>query len=258
MLTLSPIPVLEDNYVWVLEQAGVASAAVVDPGDGVAALAALDRRDLDPCAVLLTHHHADHVGGVDEIIERHEIAVHGPALESIQGVNHPVSDAHVVRVAEIDLELTVIEVPGHTAGHVAYLGPGFVLTGDTLFTGGCGRVFEGTPSQMYGSLQRLAELPPSTGVYCAHEYTVANLRFAGQVEPHNQALQRRLAAAEKLRTLDQSTVPSTIGEELQTNPFLRCHVPEVKAAAEANVGTRLSDEVEVFAAVRAWKDGWRG
>jgi hydroxyacylglutathione hydrolase len=258
MLTLSPIPVLEDNYVWVLEQAGVASAAVVDPGDGVAALAALDRRELDPCAVLLTHHHADHVGGVDEIIERHEIAVYGPALEAIQGVNHPVSDAHVVRITEIDVELTVIEVPGHTAGHVAYLGPGFALTGDTLFTGGCGRVFEGTPSQMYGSLQRLAELPPSTGVYCAHEYTVANLRFARQVEPHNQAVQRRLAAAEELRTLDQSTVPSTIGEELQTNPFLRCRVPEVKAAAEANVGTRLSDEVEVFAAVRAWKDGWRG
>jgi hydroxyacylglutathione hydrolase len=258
MLTLCPIPVLDDNYVWVLQLPGVASVAIVDPGDGVATLAALERRELEPCAVLLTHHHADHVGGVDEIIERHEVEVYGPALESIQSVNRPVSDTHVVRIPELDLELTVIDVPGHTAGHVAYLGPGFVLSGDTLFTGGCGRVFEGTPGQMYGSLQRLAGLPPSTGVYCAHEYTVANLRFALQVEPENQALQRRLASAEDLRTEDQPTVPSTIGEELQTNPFLRCHVAEVRAAAEANVGARLSDEVEVFAAVRAWKDGWRG
>jgi hydroxyacylglutathione hydrolase len=258
MLTLWPISVLDDNYVWVLEQEGVAGVAIVDPGDGVATLAALERRDLEPCAVLLTHHHADHVGGVDEIIEQHEIAVHGPALESIQPVNHPVSDREVVRIEELELDLTAIHVPGHTAGHVAYLGPGFVLSGDTLFTGGCGRVFEGTPSQMYGSLQRLAGLDPSTGVYCAHEYTVANLRFACQVEPANEALRRRLASAEDLRAEDQPTVPSTIGEELQTNPFLRCHVPEVRAAAEANVGTRLGDEAEVFAAVRAWKDGWRG
>ncbi len=258
MVTLWPIPVFDDNYVWVLEKEGVASVAIIDPGDGVATLAALERRVLEPCAVLLTHHHADHVGGVDEIIDRYEVEVYGPAREAIQAVNRPVSDLDVVRIAKIGIELTAIDVPGHTAGHVAYLGPGLVLPGDTLFTGGCGRVFEGTPSQMFNSLQRLAELPPDTGVYCAHEYTLANLRFACQVEPGNEDLQRRLASAEARRAEDQPTVPSTIGEELRTNPFLRCDVPEVRAAAEAHAGTQLGSEAEVFAAVRAWKDGWRG
>ena len=258
MLTLWPIPVFDDNYVWVLEDQGAAGVAIIDPGDGIATLAALDRRDLAPCAVLLTHHHADHVGGVDEIVERREVPVYGPASESIHGVDHPVSDHDAVRIPEIGLELTVIDFPGHTAGHVAYLGPGFVLSGDALFTGGCGRVFEGTPQQMYGSLQRLAGLAPHTGVYCAHEYTVANLRFACQVEPGNEKLRRRLASAEALRSEDRPTVPSTIGEELETNPFLRCGVPEVRAAAEAHAGIELATEHEVFAAVRAWKDGWRG
>jgi hydroxyacylglutathione hydrolase len=258
MLTLWPIPVFEDNYVWVLEKAGVPKVAIVDPGDGIATLAGLDRRQLEPCAVLVTHHHADHIGGVDEIVERYEVPVYGPALESIQSVTNPVSDGDAVRIAELALELTVIEVPGHTAGHVAYCGPEFVLSGDTLFTGGCGRVFEGTPSQMYRSLRRLAELPPSTSVYCAHEYTVTNLRFARQVEPGNQALQRRLESAERLRTEDRPTVPSTIDEELKTNPFLRSHVPEVRTAAETHAGRELTDEAEVFATVRAWKDGWRG
>lgn len=258
MLTLWPIPVFEDNYVWVLEQDGVAGVAMVDPGDGVATLAALDRRELQPSAVLLTHHHADHVGGVDEIVERNEVPVYGPETESIQGVTHPVSDGQSVRIPELRIELTVMDVPGHTAGHIAYVGPDFVLCGDTLFTGGCGRVFEGTPSQMYGSLQRLAALPPRTGVYCAHEYTLANLRFACQVEPGNQVLQQRLTSAEDKRSQDQPTVPSTLEEELRTNPFLRCHVPEVRAAAEANTGSPLADDVQVFAAVRAWKDGWKG
>jgi len=258
MVTLWPIPVFDDNYVWVLEKTGVRWVAIVDPGDGIAALAGIERRELEPCAVIVTHHHADHIGGLDEILERHDIAVYGPATEAIQAVTHPVSDRDIVRIKTLDLELSVVEVPGHTAGHVAYLGPGFVLSGDTLFAGGCGRVFEGTPRQMYGSLQRLAGLPPATNVYCAHEYTVANLRFARQVEPGNQSLQQRLASAERRRAEERPTVPSSLDEELQTNPFLRCHVPEVRAAAETKAGRQLADEAEVFAAVRAWKDGWRG
>ena len=258
MVKLWPIPVFSDNYIWILQTDSSSTATVVDPGDGLAVLAAFDRRGLEPNAVLLTHHHADHVGGVDELCERYQIPVFGPARESIKEVDRPVSDADTVAIPELGLELEVIEVPGHTAGHVAYAGPGFVLCGDTLFAGGCGRVFEGTPEQMFDSLSRLVALGPDTTIYCAHEYTVANLRFAAEVEPQNDELHQRLAAALELREQDQPTVPSILADELRTNPFLRCGEPSVREAAERFAGTTLGSEVEVFATVRAWKDGWQG
>jgi len=250
--------VFSDNYVWVLQNEQDPRVAIVDPGDGVAVVGALDLKQLTPAAVLLTHHHADHVGGVDEIVEQRNLPVFGPASESIPDVDRPMSDGDTVPIPEIGIELAVIDVPGHTAGHVAYLGEGFTLCGDTLFAGGCGRIFEGTTQQMYDSLQRLAALDLDTAVYCAHEYTVANLRFALEVEPNNIGLQQRLAIADRLRADGEPTVPSTIGDELATNPFLRGHVSEVRAAAEEFSGRPLLAEVEVFAAVRTWKDGWRG
>ncbi len=257
MATIWPIPVFSDNYVWVLQGGSRATAVVVDPGDGLAVLSALSQRGLTPSAVLLTHHHADHVGGLDELRERFEVPVYGPAAEAIPGVDHPVTEGDRLPLDDVGLDLTVLEVPGHTAGHVAYLGPELVLCGDTLFAGGCGRLFGGTAAQMAVSLGRLAALSGSTRVYCAHEYTVANLRFAREVEPANQALAARLAAAEERRRRDEATVPSTIAEELRTNPFLRCREPSVRSAAEAHAGHPLADEVEVFAAVRSWKDGWQ-
>jgi hydroxyacylglutathione hydrolase len=258
MVNLWPIPVFSDNYVWVLQSDSDATAAVVDPGDGLAVLAAFERRGLEPNAVLLTHHHADHVGGVDELRERYQIPVFGPARESIKEVDRPVAETDTVPLPDLGIELEVIDVPGHTAGHVAYNGPGFVLCGDTLFAGGCGRVFEGTPEQMFASIGKLVALGADTAVYCAHEYTVNNLRFAAEVEPQNDELHQRLAAALELREKDEPTVPSSLAEELRTNPFLRCGQPSVRAAAERFAGTPLGTEVEVFATVRAWKDGWQG
>jgi hydroxyacylglutathione hydrolase len=257
MFEVWPIPVLDDNYIWVIERSGRDRVAVVDPGDGHAALAALAERGLVPCGVLVTHHHADHVGGVGELRSRHSLPVFGPTAEPIDGVDRPLDDGDRALLPELDLELEVLAVPGHTAGHLAYLGPGFLLCGDTLFAGGCGRLFEGTPEQMHRSLQRLARLDPGTLAYCAHEYTVNNLRFAAVVEPFNSALARRLDHALALRGRGLPTVPSSIADELATNPFLRCGEPAVRSAAERFAGAALASEVEVFAALRRFKDGWR-
>jgi hydroxyacylglutathione hydrolase len=258
MVDIWPIEVFSDNYVWVLQTDGVREVVVVDPGDGLATLAALETRDLIPTAILVTHHHADHIGGIDEIVEGRAVHVFGPASEKIQCVDRPVMEGDSVELPALDLTLSVLEVPGHTAGHVAYHAPGFVLSGDTLFAGGCGRVFEGTAEQMHGSVARFADMEADTRVFCAHEYTVSNLSFAAAVEPGNRELQRRLADAIALRGNDKPTVPSTIELEQRTNPFLRCRERTVVSAAEKHAGRRLSSEVEVFATVREWKDGWRG
>lgn len=256
MIHATPVSVLGDNYVWILNDDGSRKAVAVDPGDGQPVLQALQVRELELAAILLTHHHADHCSGVAELVRSTRVPVHGPARESIAGVDHPVREADRFEAGGISFE--VIEVPGHTAGHVAYLAEGLVLCGDTLFAGGCGRIFEGTPEQMWRSLGRLAALDPPISIHCAHEYTVANLRFAREVEPDNPDLLDRLAAAERLRADGEPTLPSTIAIELRTNPFLRSSEPTVVAAAERYLGRPPASEVEVFATIRRWKDGWRG
>lgn len=258
MQTIEAIPACFDNYIWMIGAPGRSAVAVADPGDAAPVLEILDERRLDLAAVLLTHHHADHVGGVGAILDRHQVPVFGPAREAIPGVDNPVQEDQVVALADLDLYLRIVEVPGHTSGHVAYVGPDFALVGDTVFAGGCGRVFEGTMDQMYGSLAKLAGLPPETAIYCAHEYTVANLRFALEVEPANATLAQRLEDALAARQAGRPTVPSVLADELATNPFLRCDQPAVRAAAERRAGRRLVSEAEVFAVLRGWKDGWRG
>lgn len=258
MVTMWPIPVFNDNYVWVLQVDDCDEVLVVDPGSGEPVMAALSQRDLRPAAVLVTHHHADHVGGVAPIVEGRKIPVYGPAGESIRLLSRPVRDADRIEFSVPAVALDVLDVPGHTAGHVAYVGDGFVFCGDTLFAGGCGRVFEGTPRQMLNSLNRLAELAPETSIYCAHEYTENNLRFATEVEPGNPELSRRLERIREQRARDLPTVPSTVDEELRTNPFLRCSEPGVIAAAERHAARAMADPVDVFATIRGWKDGWRG
>jgi hydroxyacylglutathione hydrolase len=258
MLQIWPVPVFSDNYVWILEREGNNRVAVVDPGDGPPVVAALESRGLEVSAVLLTHHHRDHIGGLSDLIDRFHPAVFGSPEDRIPGVDRPVGDGGTVTLDALDVDLEVVALPGHTAHHLGYVGPGFALVGDTLFAGGCGRVFEGTPEQMHGSLKRLAALEPETKAYCAHEYTVSNLGFAREVEPGNDAIAQRLAAAEAARAGEQPTVPSTIGYELETNPFLRCSEPAVVAAAETRAGRALEPGTEVFAVIREWKDGWSG
>jgi hydroxyacylglutathione hydrolase len=255
---LEPISAFADNYIWLISAPDAGVAIVVDPGEADPVLGALETRGLEVAAILVTHHHGDHVGGIGEILRQHRAPVFGPAWENISTVDHPVRGGDRIPFEKLGLELEVVDVPGHTAGHVAYLGPGFALVGDTLFAGGCGRVFEGTPEQMYASLLRLAALPRETAIYCAHEYTAANLRFAVEVEPTNTAIEERLTEVRAVRGEGRPTVPSTLTDELETNPYLRCREPAVVGAAEARVGRPLKGASDVFAVVRRWKDGWRG
>lgn len=242
----------DDNYIWLL-RAGK-HAAVVDPGDAAPVREVLARDSLSLVAILLTHHHGDHTGGVAALLAAHPVPVFGPAGEAIAGVTAPQREGDTVCLAELGLRFRVIDVPGHTRGHVAYFGHGALFCGDTLFGGGCGRLFEGSAAQMWNSLQKLGALPGDTRVYCAHEYTQSNLRFALAVEPGNAALRERAARVARLRATGQATVPSTIAEEQATNPFLRVAEAEVAASAARHSAARPSDDAEVFAALREWKN----
>lgn len=258
MLEVIPVPAFADNYLWLVR--GLADprrAAVVDPGDATAVSAALAARDLALDSILVTHHHGDHVGGVEELAQRHGAPVYGPAGEYIPAVTHPVRGGDHVALPRLGLAFDVLAVPGHTAGHVAYHGHDALFCGDTLFSGGCGRLFEGTPAQMLASLDALTALPDATRVYCAHEYTLANLRFALAVEHDNPDLVDYAEAAQRRRARDEPTLPTTIGLEKRINPFLRSRTAGVRAAAEARAGARLDSPVAVFAEIRRWKDGFR-
>jgi len=254
MRTVFPIRAFSDNYIWVIQRDGTNHCAVVDPGDAVPVLRELSARNLRLDAILTTHHHHDHVGGVEALLAHAEVPVYGPARERIPGCTMALADGDTVHLPTLDLTLSVLEVPGHTAGHIAYHDEDMLFCGDTLFAGGCGRLFEGTAQQMHASLGRLAALPDGIRVYCAHEYTLANLRFATRVDGHNSRLLERLEHVRKLREADRCTLPSTMGEERETNPFLRADDQNVKQAVEKILGKRLNTEVDVFAAVRALKD----
>lgn len=249
MLEISFIPAFKDNYIWLLRCGD--RAVVVDPGDAVPVLKRLQADGLKLEAIFVTHHHADHQGGVADLIEQWPVPVFGPAKESITGCTQRLSGGEGIEVLGQGFE--VLAVPGHTAGHIAYQMAGAVFCGDTLFGAGCGRLFEGTPAQMFESLATLAALSDDTLIYCAHEYTEANLRFAAAVEPDNAAIQRRMAGVGERRRVGLPTVPSTLAEEKATNPFLRCAEPAVVSAARRhNAGA--DDPVSVFAAIREWKN----
>lgn len=252
MLEVTSIPAFKDNYIWLLRNGK--QVIVVDPGDAHPVVRRLKSSELDLRAILITHHHADHQGGVEPLVEAYGVPVFGPANESITGCDHPVSGGDAFDL--LGTRFAVIEVPGHTAGHIAYSMEGAVFCGDTLFGAGCGRLFEGTPAQMADSLGKLAALPNETLVYCAHEYTESNLRFAREVEPENEAIARRAAAVARLRAIGKASVPSSIGEEKSTNPYLRCAEPAVIEAARRRNPRLGDDPVEVFATIREWKNNY--
>lgn len=252
MFDVIRIPAFKDNYIWLLRKG--AAAVVVDPGDAEPVRAFLEREGLRLAAILITHHHKDHQGGVAGLLNYAPAAdVFGPALESITGITRGLSGGERIPLSELGESMQVLAVPGHTLGHVAYYGAGCLFCGDTLFAGGCGRLFEGTPAQMHDSLALLGGLPNDTLVYCAHEYTEANLRFALAVEPGNGALVVRNDEVSKARASGRATVPSTLAIEKATNPFLRCREPEVVRCAQAH-GAAGVDPVSVFTALRAWKN----
>ncbi len=254
MLTVHRIPAFEDNYIWLIQAQGTNKVIVVDPGDASPVIQTLKAKNLDLIAILITHHHADHTAGITELTKDVSIPVYGPIHETIEGVTHPQSGTKPIAIDQDFPLFTVINTPGHTPGHISYLAEGKLFCGDTLFAAGCGRLLGGSAEQLHTSLKQLSKLPPSTEIYCAHEYTLANLRFAKAVEPENTQLQQRFEQTDKARQQQQATVPSLMQDELATNPFLRCELDTIKKATEKFSGHLLQNSQAVFSALRAWKD----
>ena len=257
MLKLIPIPAFADNYIWLLHDGK--HALVVDPGDAAPVLRVLQENALQLESILVTHHHADHTGGVDLLRDATEAKVFGPASESIPVPYSPLREGDVVEV--LGLNFQILDVPGHTAGHIAFFAPDMndlplLFCGDTLFSGGCGRLFEGTPEQMLASLRKLAALPAQTRVCCTHEYTLSNLRFALEVEPDNTDLVNYHAECITMRSNSLPTLPSSVAQELLINPFLRIQQPAVRVAAR-HFDADANDDISVFTAIRQWKNQFK-
>lgn len=256
MSTLIALPAFNDNYIWTLVGTG-ARAVLVDPGQAAPVHAAVAEHGLQPCAILLTHHHDDHIGAAAQLADDFGLPVFAPDDERIAAATHRIGEADTVALSEAGFRFEVMHLPGHTRSHLAYFGHGLALTGDTLFSLGCGRLFEGSPVQMLDSLQRLAALPPQTLICCGHEYTASNAAFAHVVEPDNTALDLRIRHVRRLREKQEATLPVSLQTELDTNPFLRCSQPAVQARVAAHIGAADLDELQTFTALRAWKDGFR-
>ncbi|MFO1435984.1 MAG: hydroxyacylglutathione hydrolase [Gammaproteobacteria bacterium] len=253
-MIVTPIRALRDNYVWMLQRPGGDVVTLVDPGEAAPVEAVLAAAGKRVAAILVTHHHHDHVGGIEQIARRHRARVIGPAMENIPARSFAVNDGDAFTIDELELELTAMHVPGHTLGAISYYGEGTAFTGDTLFTAGCGRLFEGTADQMFSSLERLKKLRRSTQIYCGHEYTLANLRFAAAVEPDNADIAMRLLQVEENERDGQPSVPAPLELELRTNPFLRTDQASVQRAAESQSGHALNGPAAVFAVLREWKN----
>lgn len=254
MINTEAIPILRDNYAWAIHDGN--AAVLVDPGEAEPILAWLGQRELCIAAILVTHHHADHIGGIASLL-RHgasRVPVYGRARGAVGTL--PVTEGVPLRLESPPLEFSVLETPGHTRDHVCFLGHGHLFCGDTLFSCGCGRLFEGTPAQMYASLMRLAALPDETRVCCAHEYTLANIAFALEAEPGNEQLRARHAGALAARKAGRPTLPVPLASERATNPFLRCDRPELALSVARHTGRAPTPGVATFAALRAWKDAF--
>lgn len=254
---IHPIPAFTDNYIWAILDSDSNNACVVDPGDAQAVMEYLGAHKLNLASIFITHHHPDHTGGLEQLTEQYQPLVYGPESSGIKGITDFVAEGSQVEL--FGQSFTVLEVPGHTLDHIAFYcdqvsQKPILFCGDTLFAAGCGRIFEGTPEVMYQSLNKLANLSSDTTVYCTHEYTMANLAFAQAAEPSNQKLIDRCARESAKREADQPTLPSSMELELATNPFLRCNEETLRKSAETQLGSAPKNEVEVFSALRGWKD----
>ncbi|MDF1644864.1 MAG: hydroxyacylglutathione hydrolase [Pseudomonadales bacterium] len=258
MFKVAPILAFTDNYIWLISNPDTKEAWVVDPGDAQPVLDKLAISGEELAGILITHHHPDHTGGIAKLLEHKNVPVYGPANDKIKEITNRVKEGDTVEAAGSSFK--VIEIPGHTLDHIAFVydnaeNPA-VFCGDTLFAGGCGRVFEGTAEQMHGSLSKLAALHKDTQVYCAHEYTQSNLYFAREVSPDEQAIRDRLSRTATKRRHSRPTVPTPLSIELETNPFLRCDDQDIKASIETHSGKTLPSPVEVFAEMREWKNNF--
>lgn len=254
MLTVTALPMFEDNYVWIIHNDRFAIA--IDPGDPMPLHAFLSTHRLTLLAVLITHHHHDHTGGNNWLRQHYACPIYGPPNPRIPGITHPVHEPDVLHFAELELHLNVIDTPGHTLDHVSYYGAKYLFCGDTVFGCGCGKLFEGTPEIMAHSLDKILALPDDTELCCAHEYTLENIAFALSIDAKNPALRAREIADHSKRAQGLPTLPATLALEKTTNPFLRFHHPDMIAVAEAYRQTRLPHPAQVFGAIRAAKDAW--
>ena len=252
MIDVIPIPTFRDNYIWCIVHRDKQHCILVDPGDAKPVLAHLEQTKLTPVALLITHHHWDHTGGIKELKRQFKVPVYGPKNDNISELTHLLNDGDNINVLDIDFD--IIATPGHTLGHIAYYGEDMLFCGDTLFISGCGRLLEGTAEQMVQSLSKLAALPDETFVYCAHEYTQKNLAFAKTIEPKNKVLLECIIKAAAQRQQNLPTVPSTIAIEKQTNPFLRCEQASVRRTVENKIGKPLSSPIDIFRLIRREKD----
>ncbi len=256
--SISRIPAFDDNYIWFIhgltEKQAEQQIIIVDPGDAEPVLKAIETHKYLPQAIFITHHHGDHTGGISKLVKQYKIPVYGPQNEQIPHLTHALSEKQTVSIDSMGLSFEVLDVPGHTIGHIAYSGHRALFIGDTLFAGGCGRIFEGTAEQMHQSLSKLLTLAADTLIYCAHEYTQDNLAFANRVEPENTILAQRIQDTLKMRAINKATVPSTLELEMKTNPFLRFDTDSVRTAAETFAQQALNTPADVFRVTRHWKD----
>ena len=255
MLKIIPLPAFNDNYIWLLQRG--AFAVAVDPGDANVVADYCRQQQLQLSAILVTHCHHDHIGGVQELQQYFGCPVYAPSHPLLNTPIHALKDNDQVHMSQLELYLTVLSLPGHTSEHIGYYTPGVLLCGDTLFACGCGRIFDGTAQQLHQSLQKLTNLPPETRVYCSHEYTLSNQRFALTVDPDNYELQQRNGRDQALRNAQQATLPTTIAQEIACNPFLRCDKAAIRDAVQQHCGKLLTDSEQVFVELRRWKDGFR-
>ncbi|MGB1261352.1 MAG: hydroxyacylglutathione hydrolase [Cognaticolwellia sp.] len=260
-MQVSMIKAFSDNYIWAISSDSSNHMALVDPGDANVCIAFIEQQKLQLSSILITHHHPDHVGGIKQLSDycknkQWPLTVYGPENENIPLCDVRLNDSHSVTLADLNLTFEVLDIPGHTRGHIAYLSQDNLFCGDTLFSGGCGRLFEGTPRQMLTSLEKLSALPERTHVYCAHEYTQANLNFALSVEPSNSEVVHYYNQVLNIREQGMATIPTSIMREKKINPFLRCHLPSLMTSASEFSGDEISEKLAAFTVIRGWKDNF--